>query len=93
MKQLVWRVQPKEKRQVSSHSLLASHLFPTCVHSLLECLRFAWCILIAVPMLCPFHNMVCARTRLVVAMNTQALCPEVICIHDGWMVDDCAERV
>ena len=73
---------------MSSHSLLASLLFPTCVHSLLECLGFAWCILIVVPMLCPFHNMVCARTRLVVAMNTQALCPKVMWMHDGWMVDD-----
>jgi hypothetical protein len=36
------------------------------LHHLLECLGFTWCILIAVPMLCPFHNMVFARTRLVV---------------------------
>ena len=76
---------------MSRHSLLASLLFSTCVHSLLECLGFTWYVLIVVPMLCPFHDMVCARTRLVVAMNTQASCPKVICMHDGWMVDDFAE--
>lgn len=73
MQQVPW-VRAQEERQVSRHSLLASLLFPTSVHSLLECLHFNWYILIVVSMLCPFHNMECARTLLVVAMNTQALC-------------------
>ena len=71
------RVQPQEQRQVSRHSLFVSVLLPTCVNSLLECLGFTWYVLIVVPMLCPFRNMLCARTRLVVAMNTQALCPKL----------------
>jgi hypothetical protein len=88
--QQVQQARAQEERQVSIHSLLESLLFSTCVHHLLECLGFAWCILIAIPI---FRNMVCARTRLVVAINTQALCPKVTCIHDRWIVDDFAERI
>ena len=77
------RVQPQEERQVSRHSLLASLLFSTCVHRLLECLGFAWCILIAIPI---FRNMVSARTRLNVAMDTQALYPRSC----AYMMDACA---
>ena len=73
---------------MSRHSLLASLLFSTRVHLLLKCLGFTWNVLIVVPMLCPFHNMVCARTRLVVAMNTQALCPRLC----AFMMDNFGER-
>jgi hypothetical protein len=71
--QPVLRVQFQEERQVRRHSLFVAMFFPTCVHHLLECLGFTWYVLIAVPMLCPFHHMVCSRPCLIAAMNTQAL--------------------
>ena len=59
--QQLQQARAQEERQVSRHSLLASLLFPTYVHSLLECLGFTWYVLIVVPMFCPFHNMVCVH--------------------------------
>jgi hypothetical protein len=47
----------QQERQVSSDALFMCVLFPTCVHHQLECLGFTWYLLMVVPRLHPFHNM------------------------------------
>jgi hypothetical protein len=79
--QQVQQARAQEERQVSRHSLLTSLFFSTCAPP--ACM--SW-IHLVYPHCCA-RKMVCVWTHLIVAMNTQALCPRLhACTMNGWLM-------
>jgi hypothetical protein len=90
--QQVQQAQAQEERQVSRHSLFVFMLFSTCVHHLLECLGFTWCLLMVVPTLpIPQHGVCKASPGC--GHENPSLVSKVICIYHAYIVEALAERV